>query len=310
MLAAHRAVLQAGRLTALAPQGERLQLAARAAAPADDEDVHAELGAAVMLRLDEQRAAGIGHPWMRRVRATSRGMSIAAALRRCRGDGWPTSEPARCFWASSRATARWTSALASRSGAITDRGSLAREQFMDSKPGRRAESHQGFNASGNPYHFLTTIDAGAEAKSDRVFVADCYTWKPGPQRALELPLVDHQAQPGVVSVEPAEMAVARIPGSVGEVVAHRGYDAIDDLQRHPREPGCRVTRSRVEHAFGVRPEGHQHPVASVARDRNDVDPRRAAEPSGQFVDAREDPPVKLGDLGQVVSHQQIGRAHV
>ena len=33
-------------------------------------------------------------------------------------------------------------------------------------------------------HYLTAIDAGVEVASDRVFVADCYTWKPS-KRLLE-----------------------------------------------------------------------------------------------------------------------------
>ena len=59
MLAAHPALSYRQAPDRVGASGERLQLAAQAAAPADDKDVHAELGAAVMLRLDEQRAVGI-----------------------------------------------------------------------------------------------------------------------------------------------------------------------------------------------------------------------------------------------------------
>lgn len=44
---------------ALARRRERLQLAAQAAPPADDEDMRAEFGAAVVPRFDEQRAVGV-----------------------------------------------------------------------------------------------------------------------------------------------------------------------------------------------------------------------------------------------------------
>jgi hypothetical protein len=87
-------------------------------------------------------------------------------------------------------------------------------EFMESKPGRRATSHRGVNASGNSYHYLTTIDAGAEAESDRVFVADCYTWKPSKRLLVQILF---EAPMTLLSIEGKEAAAKAIAASADTI---------------------------------------------------------------------------------------------
>jgi hypothetical protein len=87
-------------------------------------------------------------------------------------------------------------------------------EFMESKPGRHAASHQGVNASGNSYHYLTTIDAGAEAESDRVFVADCYTWKPSKRLLVQILF---EAPLTMLSIEGKEAAAKAITASADTI---------------------------------------------------------------------------------------------
>ena len=53
----------------------------------------------------------------------------------------------------------------------------------------------------------------------------------------------------------------------------------------------------------MRPERAEHPVGRVAPNRHDLDACPAAQPAGEQLGRREDAPVQLGDLGQVVGHE-------
>src|SRR4051812_40353749 len=96
--------------------------------------------------------------------------------------------------------------------------------------------------------------------------------------AVALRRRDDQAQAHVELVEPAEPAVTAIPRSIREVARDLGDDAIDDLPRHAREARGRGARVRIQHALGVGPEGAEHPVLEVARDRDWLDRHVSAEP--------------------------------
>jgi hypothetical protein len=57
---------------------------------------------------------------------------------------------------------------------------------MEAKSGTRATPHEGTNAHGNAYRYVTFLDANASDPSKLVFVADCYTWNPKTQVLVEV----------------------------------------------------------------------------------------------------------------------------
>src|SRR5437762_694900 len=97
--------------------------------------------------------------------------------------------------------------------------------------------------------------------------------------------------------------MASIPGSIMEVALYRCYDAFDNVGGHSGKSRCGVACQGIEHALRVSPERHQHPIACVTGNRDNVDSCPAAEPCRQSFDVRKDPTIQVSDLRKVVLHE-------